>query len=797
MIAAITGALITVLGAIILYQGVQLAVVGGSLFYIVMALGMLISGVLLVRRNRKGLAVYGVLLVLTLIWIIAEVGFDKWLWIPRGALLAVFGLWLCFPFVARGLRSANEEKPALWQGAHKFLSSVVGILIIITIGLCFYDPYTKSGELALDSSAPTDTKVGAGDDWTAYGGTNLGQRYSNLKDIDVANIGKLKLAWEYHTGDLRNDKTDAKEYTFEATPLKVNNMLYFCTPHNDIVALDPVTGTEKWRYSPAVAPSKYTQHQTCRGVGYHEDAADTAPTNDQQAAASTTQPAICSKRVIATTTDGRLMALDANTGKPCADFGDNGFVDLKANQPNIRQSNYMETAAPLVTSKLIIIGASIADNAYLHNPSGVTRAFDVHTGKVVWKFDVGAPEDTKPLAPGQQYIADTPLSWATFSADEKLGLAYIPLGNKSPDELGEDRTPNDEKYGDAVVALDLATGQVKWAFRTSYHDLWDRDNPSQPSLLDLPKDGQQVPAIVIPTKGGNVFVLDRRDGQPIIPVHEVQVSTESDVPGEKPSPVQPVSALNFTPPPLKESSMWGITPFDQLECRIEFKKRRYDGNPFTPPSLKGSITFPGNIGVFNWGSVAVDPVHGWMIGTPQRLAYKYDVVKRPDLTSHVFSDNGNPESNDNIGGEYAVKLSHMRSSLGIPCNPPSWGDMVGVDLKTGKTAWLYRDGTTKDQKILGVTSPFPFPMGILAHGGTLVTAGGVSFTAATLDNYLRAYNVRTGEKVWQARLPAGGQATPMTYRGADGKQYIVIAAGGHGSIGTTPGDSVLAYTIEK
>jgi quinoprotein glucose dehydrogenase len=351
---------------------------------------------------------------------------------------------------------------------------------------------------------------------------------------------------------------------------------------------------------------------------------------------------------------------------------------------------------------------------------------------------------------------------------------------------------------DALVALDINTGGMRWKFQTSYHDLWDRDNPSQPTLLDLPKNGQPVPSIIIPTKGGNLWVLDRRDGTPVLPVHEVSIKTDTDVPNEKPSAVQPVSSLNFTPAPLREAQMWGVSPIDQIACRITYNRQRYDGNPWTPPTLKGSLVWPSNIGVFNWGSVAVDPVNKWLIGTPQYLPYLYKAYPRSpeDLNRRLFTKEGEKPGNENIGGPFGISIQHFRSALGLPCNAPPWGELVGVDLVTGKTAWKHRHGTVKDQKIFGLAWPIPMPMGILAHGGTLTTAGGVSFTGATLDNYLRAYNMKTGEQTWQARLPAGGQATPMTYRGADGKQYIVIAAGGHGSIGTTPGDSLIAYRLD-
>ena len=832
--------LFSLLGLVIGGLGISLVTVGGSPFYIVMGLGLILSGVLIMRRRRAAFGVYAVVLLLTLVWSLWEVGFDKWQLIPRGALLAVLGLWLALPFVARRLNNGqvarqNNVDPIskrlkaqdgrrgiapLWKGAHGLLAGVMGLLIVLTIGMCFYDPFPTEGSLpttqadAVPPPAIPGTAPFPADDWVAYGGNNLGQRYSSLKDINLDNVGKLKLAWEYHTGDLRDPARDASEYTFEATPLKVNGMLYLCTPHNRIVALDPATGKERWKFDPVVEPDAMLQHQTCRGVSYHdEDAAaagraGAAGAGGTAAGAAVSAPvagatADCRRRVVATTTDGRLFAVDANTGKLCQGFGEGGYVNLLKGLTNIRKSTYMQTSPPTVTRDLAIVGGSIIDNAYVNNPSGVTRAFDVRTGKLVWNFDAGNPSDTRPLPEGRTYTPNSPTSWTIFAADEALGLVYVPLGNKSPDQLGIDRSIDDEAYTDTVVALDLKTGSPIWRFQTSHHDLWDRDNPSQPSLLDLTVQGAQVPSLVLPTKGGNLFVLDRRNGKPVLPVEEVKVSTETDVPGEKPSPTQPVSSLNFIPPALKERDMWGTTPIDQLMCRITFNKHRYDGNPWTPPTIAGSLVYPGNIGVFNWGSVAVDPVRQVLIGTPVRLAYLYHFVERPEYQQkpdqRMVTKDGKPVFNENFGARFAVSIQHFRSGLGLPCQAPPWGTMAGVDLKSGETAWMRRNGTVKDQKTSFLPFPFPIPlpMGIISHGGTLMTGGGVSFTAATLDNYLRAYNVSTGEELWKARLPAGGQATPMTYRGADGKQYVVLAAGGHGSIGTTPGDSVLAYTLEE
>ncbi|MEB5971322.1 membrane-bound PQQ-dependent dehydrogenase, glucose/quinate/shikimate family [Pantoea dispersa] len=786
MINKLTSLVLAILGIALLYMGGRLLMMGGSAFYALMAVGLLITAILLFRNQRSALSLYAVLMWITLAWMIWEVGFDKWQWIPRGDLFGVIGLWLAMPWVV---------KP-LYQGQRRFhglLGTTVVLMIVLVIGLCFYDPLPQAGTIT--NAREQNSEQGAAADWTAYGGTADGQRFSSLKQITKDNVSNLEVAWTYHTGDLRQDN-DATEYTFEATPLKANGMLYFCTPHNEVHALDPQSGAVKWKYTPAKDRSYLQQHQTCRGVSYYAG----APVAAQDTAAT---PAMCRKRIFNATTDARLIALDADSGKPCADFGNNGVVDLHANMGDVRPHALMQTAAPLVAGNLVIVGGSVMDNGFNSgNPSGVIRAYDAQSGRLVWNFDPANPQNTAPIAAGQTYPQDTPVAWGTLSADLKNGLVYVPFGNASPDEVGieRDANSNTEKFRDALVALDLQTGAFKWRYQSSHHDLWDRDNPSQPSLVDIDYQGQKQPVVILPTKTGNLFVLNRLTGQPVYPVNEVKVSTEGGVPGEKFAATQPVSSLNFIPQPLTEKSMWGITPFDQMACRMDFRSLRYDGNPWTPATEGGSLVFPGNIGVFNWGSVAVDPQRQMLIAAPVRLAYKYNLIKRTPATAteRLFTKDGQPYWNENFHGDYAIHIQQLASGLGIPCIAPPWGRMVGVDLKTGKTEWLRRVGTTKNLKTSFLPGRFPigFPMGMVAHGGPLLTAGDLVFHGATADNYIRAYDSTTGKLLWQQELSAGAQATPSTYMGDDGKQYVVIAAGGHGSLGTKAGDSVVAFRLK-
>ncbi|WP_409282259.1 membrane-bound PQQ-dependent dehydrogenase, glucose/quinate/shikimate family [Pseudomonas putida] len=787
MILRITGTVVALLGLATLFMGGQLVMVGGSPAYALIAVGLLVTAILLFLKKRAALTFYAALMWAVLIWIIAEVGFDKWQWIPRGNLFALVGLWLALPWVTRALH--GEERKSF----HPLLGGTVAVMLLLVVGIMFYDPYPQAGTLSNPVSQQKDDAPQQ--DWAAYGGTNEGQRFSKLDQVNAGNVKNLSVAWEYHTGDRRDSAKDASEYTFEATPLKVNNRLYVCTAHNEVHALDPVTGVPVWKYAPEKDRSYLQQHQTCRGVSYFSKAE--AATDDAAPAAK------CDKRILMATASSKLVALDADTGKLCEDFGNAGIVDLNANMGKIRPHALMQTAAPLVAGGLVIVGGSVMDNGYHSgNPSGVIRAYDAVTGKLAWNFDPARPQDTLPIDQAGQYAQDTPIAWGTLSADIKNQLVFVPFGNASPDELGLQRDPdsNVEKFRDTLVALDLRSGALKWKYQTSNNDLWDRDNPSQPTLLDLGSKGQEQPAILLPTKVGNIFVLNRLTGEPIVPVDQVAVSDKGGVPGERFAKTQPVSHLNFIPEPLKESSMWGLTPFDQMSCRIAFNQLNYTSNPWTPSSEQGSIIFPGNIGTFNWGSIAVDPERQIAIAAPVRLAYKYTLIKRTPETKgkRLFTEEGTPYWNENFDGAYAIHIQQFASGLGIPCIAPPWGRMVGVDLNTGKTEWMRRIGTSKNLKTSFLPGRFPvgFPLGMVAHGGPLITAGGLVFHGATADNFIRAYDINTGEMLWQFELPAGGQATPSTYIGEDGKQYIVISAGGHGSLGTTLGDSVIAFRID-
>jgi quinoprotein glucose dehydrogenase len=804
LILLISGIVIILLGLALIAGGAWLMALGGSWYYLLAGIGMALTGLLVVVRRAEAYWLYAAVVLGTLGWAIYEIGLDWWALVPRGDLVFIVGVYLLMPWIAHHLRAsapgvmeadvvpvpANAPKAPgrlsrrSWLGTGLPLTVTLVLAAVVGIVSMFTDSHDLAGTLPMNgqtASATPDIQE-AGDEWRAYGGSEAGDRYSSLTQITPENVGNLKVAWTYHTKDIRGPN-DPIESTYEVTPLKVGDSLYLCTPHDHVIALDAETGAEQWQYDPQIKELQTLQHLTCRGVSYHDSGAAGAAPGD------------CAKRIFLPTADARLIALDAGTGKPCEGFGDHGQINLWIGMPKLQPGFYYSTSAPAITRNLVIVAGNVTDNASTYEPSGVVRAYDVETGRLVWNWDSGNPDDTAPLAPGETYTPNSPNSWSTASVDETLGMIYLPMGNAPPDQWGAKRTPNDEKFSAAIVALDLATGKVRWVYQTVHHDLWDMDIGSQPSLVDLDTPDGKVPALVAPTKRGDLYVLDRRTGQPLIPTPEQPVP-QGAAAGDHVSPTQPFSMLSFKPEPMEEKDMWGVTPFDQIACRIQFKKLRYEGM-FTPPSVQGSLIYPGNLGGFDWGGIAVDPERQIAFANPDYMAFVSRLIPQSAELPADFEAKINRENvgaSPNFGVPFKVDLHPFLSPLGLPCQSPPWGYVAGVDLKNSQIVYQHKNGTVRDSAPV----PLPFKMGVPALGGPIMTAGGVAFMSGTLDYYIRAYDVATGKQLWEDRLPAGGQATPMTYMSAkSGRQFLIVVAGGHGSLPTKPGDSVIAYALPK
>lgn len=776
MLLSLTATLVALIGLVLTGGGGWLLSLGGSPYYLVTGLAFLVTAILLFRRSSAALWLYALIVLGSLGWAVWEVGFDWWQLGPRGGVIVLIGLWLMLPAIRRPLGFASPTGTRYPASALPL--AVASLVAIVVAGYSMtQDPHDLSGALPTDVVNATPVlggNVPAGE-WHQYGRTQYGQRYSPLDQINTENVSTLKVAWQYQTGDVKKPD-DVGETTYQVTPLKVGDTLYMCTPHNWAIALDAATGKEKWKYDSNSGMNPDRQHQTCRGVTYYADPAAAAGT-------------ACAARVYLPTSDARLIALDAATGDVCTTFAENGVLHLEKGMPYNPAGYYYSTSPPVITDGKIIIGGAVNDNYSTQEQSGVIRAFDVNSGQLIWNWDSGNPDSTTPLPEGQVYTVNSPNSWSVFSYDEALGLVFIPLGNQVPDQLGMGRSEHVEKFSSSIVALDIKTGALRWVRQTVHHDLWDMDVPAQPALIDITKDGTTIPALVGPTKQGDIYVLDRRTGEPIIPVKEIPAPTGA-IPEDFTAPTQPISDLTFSPPPLTEKNMWGVTMFDQLACRIDFLSMKYEGR-YTPPSLEGTIVYPGNFGTFNWGSVAVDPERQIMFGMPTYLAFTSRLVPRDQVPPKGQDEKGSEQGlNRNDGAPYGVFMGPFLGPLGIPCQAPPWGYVAGADLATGKTAWKHKNGTVMDMTPL----PLPFKVGVPGIGGPMLTKGGVAFLGAAVDNYIRAYDVTTGRQLWEGRLPAGGQATPMTYTAGD-KQYVLIVAGGHGSVGTKPGDYVIAYTL--
>ena len=632
--------------------------------------------------------------------------------------------------------------------------------------------------------APVDPASGSVE-WTSYGRDPGGSRYAPLEDISRDNVARLRVAWTYRTRETDSAFATRRETSLEATPLVVDGSLYFATPLGRVIALDPATGVERWVFDPRVDRRINFGDFTNRGVTTWLD-----PSADANAP--------CRRRIFVAVIDARLIALDARNGRPCAAFGTNGTVDLRSGlrNPPYETAEYEVTSPPAIVRGILVVGSAVADNNRTDAASGEVRGFDARTGALRWTWD---PVPQQPSDPAYStWIGDrahatgAANAWSVIAADTARGLVFVPTGSPSPDYYGGERR-GANRYANSIVALRAATGEVVWHFQTVHHDLWDYDNASPPALTTVRVNGREIDVVVQATKTGMLYVLDRVTGVPVFPVEERPVP-RSSVPGEEASPTQP---FTVRPPALSPHSfgrddVWGTTPADREACREAIAPLRNEGI-FTPPSLEGTLVIPSNIGGAHWGGVAIDPPRQLAVVPVNRLVAMVQLIPAEQLnrdSMRVASQRFGFEYTRMRGTPFVMRRRILRAPSGLPCSPPPFGTLVAVSLATGERVWEVPLGTITALAPAGASVPASW--GSPTLGGPIATAGGLIFIAATLDRSIRAFDVDTGRELWRGELPASGKATPMTYR-VNGKQYVVVSAGGGGVWGR--GDWVVAFAL--
>ena len=768
----VTGAIIAALGTAMLWPGLQLLLVGGTAYYLVAGVLMLASGVDLIRGATRGFYTFAVLLLLTLIWAVSEVGSDFWSLGSRIWIVGLLSLWLCTPRIRRKLWGDNT--PALLSMRTVQVATVASATVLLSMVVDL-----NSSDVA---SLP-DRVIASpqnGDQWDAYGGNKAGTRYAPLNQINRDNVHKLTRAWEAETGMVGR---------LSATPLQIGDGIYLCTAQNIMLALDADTGVERWRFDPENDTPPYGIIGNCRGVTYVK-LPDASPDE------------ICAERIVTATTDARMIAVDKTTGQPCPDFGEEGQISLLAGMGEVKPYFYFVTSPPTLASGVLVVGGWVADNQETNEPSGVVRAYDPRTGELAWAWDMGREGNTSLPPQGETYTRGTPNVWSLTSADDELGLVYVPTGNATPDYFGGHRTEVMDKYASSVVAIDAKTGLTRWHFQTTHHDIWDYDVPSQPTLVDLTMNGERRKTVIVPTKRGELFVLDRETGEPITEVTEQPVP-QTDLPNERSSATQPFSTgmPSFAYPFIRDEDTIGITPFDQMACRQTLRELRYEG-PMTPPSVQGTLLYPGPAGGMNWGSVAVDEQRQLLVVNNLHLPWQVHMIAREDDARRSEADGftrgygiGGPQR----GTPFAAKVELFSSPLSIPCLKPPYGEIAVVDMTTQETVWRRGFGA--------------LDIGLPYSAGSFVTAGGLIFNAGVMDGKLRAIDTENGELLWSSDLERGSDGTPMSYiSSASGKQYILVlepAGGGKpdregnhsansaAETATAAGGKVIAYALSE
>jgi quinoprotein glucose dehydrogenase len=790
--SVLLGVLVALIGFILAAGGAYLAALGGSRYYVLVGAMLLAAGYLMIKRRIAGFYTYVGAFAFTSVWAFWEVGLSGWQLIPR--LVGPFVLLVLAILVAPALdRTIGRRARKLGLvGVGIF---VAALAILIPIFNQHPAPRQLPGARA-DAYFADPAYAPKKGEWSAYGGGQSAQRYSELTQITAGNVKDLKRVWTFNTGDI------PKKYGSELTPLKVGDAIYGCTPMNKLFRLNAATGEKLWMYDPRVSAEWVPYTAACRGVAFYSNPNATAG----QA---------CAERIIEGTLDMRLIAVDAKSGQPCQDFGKNGAADLKVGLAQkdsatgavtpVIPGTAAITSAPVIVQGVVVSGHQVLDGQRRWAASGVIRGYDAVTGELHFAWDINQPEVTKLPPGGKPYSFGTPNMWTTGVGDEKLGLVYLPMGNSAGDYFTSLRSDEEKKYSSALVALDVTTGKPRWVFQTVHDDVWDYDLGSQPTLIEFPTPSGKVSAILLPSKNGDIFVLDRATGKPLHQVDEVAVPQGGAEPDQR-SPTQPVSRYHtLRQTDLVERDMWGISPIDQMICRINFKRARYEG-PFTPPEVgRRNIEYPGYNGGSDWGSVAVDPHRGVIIANYNDMP-NYDVLVTRNAadamglfpagdTRAAGSTSSAEGAGAQTGTPYGILVNAgWQMPTGVLCTRPPYGGIRAIDLATGKTLWDRPFGSARRNGPFGMPTFIPLEIGTPNNGGSVVTAGGLIFIAAATDDLVKAIDINTGEILWSDVLPAGGQATPIVYE-QDGKEYLAIMAGGHHFMMTPPGDALIAYAL--
>ena len=648
--------------------------------------------------------------------------------------------------------------------------------------------------IACAGGQPSSERTSDGE-WRAYGRDALGSRWSPLTEITRENVGRLDTAWTYHTGELAPEFAGRRrQRSLEVTPLVVDGRMFVSTPLARVMALEPETGREIWKFDPKVDRNVGFGDFTSRGVSYW---VDSRPVGESAA---------CVRRVIIATIDGRLIALDAEGGTPCSTFGSAGTVDLRGSLRNkpLETAEYEVTSPPAIINDRIVVGSSVADNNRTDAASGEVRAYDARTGALQWTWDP-VPQDSSDVAwktwiGPKAHATGAANAWSVIAADPDRDLVFVPTGSASPDYFGGERL-GDNRYANSIVALRASTGRVVWHFQVVHHDLWDYDVASPPALVTLRKDGREIPVVLQTTKTGQLFVLHRETGAPVFPVEERPVPA-SDIPGEQASPTQPFNTVlpPLSPQRLTPDDAFGASAADRAACRARITGLRNEG-PFTPPSERGTLVYPSSIGGAHWGGVTYDPGRQIVVAPVNRIPIEVKLIPNATFDARTTTDAAESRGpgaqyTRMRGTPYVMRRQFMFGPGGAPCSPPPFGSLVAIDLNTGTKKWDVPLGTLGAMLPPGTSPETAASLGSINLGGPVATAGGVVFVAATLDPALRAFDIETGRELWKGALPAGGKATPMTFRGPrDGRQYVVIAAGGDGGEVFGSSDAIVAFRL--